>query len=199
MNVVKAIFLVSAITAVLAAGSVVVAKNPVRAVLSLVLTFVATAVTWLIIEAEFLAISLILVYVGAVMVLFLFVVMMLDIELEPIKQAFARYFPLGILVAGTLLSFLLLLVYLPHPAVDAMKFHPAPEGYSNVRSLGEALYTDYLFAFECAGVILLIAMVAAIALTFRGSQLSKKQNILTQLRASKSDRVTLVDLPRGKP
>jgi NADH-quinone oxidoreductase subunit J len=201
MSIEGAVFWGSALSAGASALMVVSSRHPVRAVLFLILSFISTAVTWLLLEAEFLAISLIVVYVGAVMVLFLFVVMMLDIALEPLKQTVSRYLPLGILAAASLIGFLVWALVLP--ALEGSAF-PAlvhqPLNYSNIKALGEALYTDYIFAFELAGVILLVAMVAAILLAFRGTRNAHKQIVGQQVKVRKEDRITLVDLNlRPKP
>lgn len=192
----QTVFYIFAALAIISALSVVVAKNSVRAVLFLVLSFVSMSFLWMLLEAEFLAITLVLVYVGAVMVLFLFVVMMLDVELASVKQTFVRHFPLAILVSGV---FLLLLVMGLGKSTAGFDFIPElikqNAQYSNVKVLGVALYTDYLLPFIIAGVILLVAIIAAIALTFRGKQDSIAPNPSKQVQVSKRDRLKIIKMP----
>ena len=183
---------------VMLAGAVMVitVRNPVYAALSLVLTFFSAAALWMLLEVEFLAIVLILVYIGAVMVLFLFVVMMLDINLAPLKEGFIRYLPAGIVVAVLMAVELLLVIWsrdrfgegaYPIPA-------PGPEGYSNTKAVGEWLFTNYLLAFEVAGVILLVAIVAAVALTHRQRTGGRRQDPSLQVRVQRDERVRLVKM-----
>ena len=176
-----------------AAIGVITTRNPVHAVLFLVLAFVQSAVLWLLIEAEFLAIVLVLVYVGAVMVLFLFVVMMLDINVEKIREGFTRYLPLGVALA------LIVVVEIGHVIwfrsqglAFATTPKPTPEGYSNTKELGAVLYTQHVYAFEIASVILLLAIVAAITLTMRQRRGLKVQNIAKQVAVRREDRVRIV-------
>lgn len=179
--------------AALAASMVVVSKNPVRAVLFLILTFVATAGTWLLLEMEFLAIALVLVYVGAVMVLFLFVVMMLDVEMALRREGFTRYLPLGVSVAALLLIVLVVGVGPDYfGAVDYPRPASYPADYSNIQALGTMLFTDYLFHLEIAGLMLLVAIVAAISLAFRGRQKSKAQNPAQQVRVRPENRIRIL-------
>ncbi len=185
---------------VLAAIMVITVRNPVYAALFLVLTFFTAAAIWMLLEAEFLAIVLVLVYVGAVMVLFLFVVMMLDINLVPLKEGFIRFLPLGVLVALVMAAELLTVLWgrdrfgtgqFPVPEAH-------PQGYSNTAALGEKLYTDYLLPFEVAGVLLLVAIVAATALTLRRRAGIKTQNPARQVRVRRDERVRLVKMkPRS--
>jgi NADH-quinone oxidoreductase subunit J len=179
-----------------AAVAVITVRNPVYAALFLVLAFFSASAIWMLLEVEFLAIILILVYVGAVMVLFLFVVMMLDINLEPLKEGFAKYAPAGLLVAALMAAEFMMVLWskgrfgeeaFPVPA-------PHPEGYSNTRAVGEWLYTNYLLAFEVAGVILLVAIIAAVALTLRQRTGSHRQNPAMQVRVRKDERVRLVKM-----
>ncbi len=191
-----AIFMLFSIILLFAAIKVISARNPVHSALFLVLAFVSSAGIWLLLEAEFLAITLVLVYVGAVMVLFLFVVMMLDINLEPLREGFIRYLPVGLLVA------LLVLVELG-AVVGARQFgldvFPAPEAlpadYSNTKALGAVLYTVYVYPFEIAAVILLVAIIAAISLTMRRRRDTRHQDPAKQVRVRRQDRVRLVDMP----
>jgi len=144
---------------------VVTAKNPVHAALALVLAFFTAAGIWILLEAEFLAITLVLVYVGAVMVLFIFVIMMLDINIEELRKGFWRHLPLAGLVAGLMVTEMVMVLGGNRFGLTAPA--PKPADYSNTRELGLLLYTDYVYAFELAAVILLVAIVAAIALTLR--------------------------------
>lgn len=181
---------------VLAASMVITVRNPVHAALALVLAFFASAALWLLLEAEFLAIALVLVYVGAVMVLFLFVVMMLDINLVPLREGFARYLPIGGMVALAMAGAMALLVGPRYFGIEQMP-PPLRRGadYSNTRELGSVLYTDYAYPFEIAGVILLVAIVAAIALTMRPSRQRRAPKPEQQVAVRRVDRVRLVKLP----
>jgi NADH-quinone oxidoreductase subunit J len=182
-----------------AALGVVFSRNPVHAVMFLVLTFFQSAMLWLLVEAEFLAIVLVLVYVGAVMVLFLFVVMMLDINVESIQRGLTRYAPLGIGVALLMAVELIQLIWM-RSRVDAATtgFAPYPEGYSNTKALGSVLYTEHVYAFEIAAVILLLAIVAAITLTMRKRPGLKVQNIAAQVAVSAKDRIRVVKMDAEK-
>jgi len=180
---------------VLSAGAVITVRNPIHAALSLVLAFFTSAALWLLLEAEFLAITLVLVYVGAVMVLFLFVVMMLDINTEPLREGFTRYLPVGAIVA-------LLTIVVMSMAVGRKYFGleqvAAPErlaaDVSNTRMLGEQLYTTYVYPFEIASVILLVAIVAAIALTLRHRPGTRYQKVEEQVAVRREDRVRMVKM-----
>jgi NADH-quinone oxidoreductase subunit J len=195
------LFYIFSTIAILSAVMVITSKHPVRAVLSLVLTFFAMACVWLILQVEFLALVLIVVYVGAVMVLFLFVVMMLDIQPETLKAGFVRYWPLAAVI-GVLLAVMLIwnvgfehfgLKEVPAPAAE-------PVDYSSIQNLGMALFTDYLYPFELAAALLLAAMIAAITLTFRGHHRGGKiQNIKEQLAADPKARLKIVKMPVEKP
>ena len=178
-----------------AALGVIFSKNPVHAVMFLVLAFFQSSVLWLLIEAEFLAIVLVLVYVGAVMVLFLFVVMMLDIKVEQARDGFTRYFWFGLSIAGLMIVELLQLVWIRgSDLVSATGFAATPEGYSNTKALGAILYTEHVYAFEIAAVILLLAIVAAISLTMRKRPGLKVQNIAKQVAVQPKDRVRIVKM-----
>jgi NADH-quinone oxidoreductase subunit J len=184
----------------LAAGvGVITSRNPVHSVLFLVLAFVTSAFLWMLLEAEFLAIVLVLVYVGAVMVLFLFVVMMLDVKVEQVRAGFTRYAPLGI---GVVLLIVAQLGYVVWVRTQEMGFLSAPErapaNYSNTEELGRLLYTDYVYPFELAAVILLVAIVAAISLTMRRRPGLKVQNVAKQVRVRREDRVRLVRMDAEK-
>ncbi|MGM0593626.1 MAG: NADH-quinone oxidoreductase subunit J [Pseudomonadota bacterium] len=187
-------YLFSAIL-VLSAGGVITVRNPVHAALFLVLCFITSSVLWMLLEAEFLAITLVLVYVGAVMVLFLFVVMMLDINMSKIREGFASYLPLGVLVAVATTGVMWYAVNRESFGPESM---PAPErlaaGESNTRMLGEHLYTTYVYPFEIAAVILLVAIIAAITLTLRLRPGSRYQNIDKQVKVRREDRVRMVKM-----
>ncbi len=182
-----------------AAIGVIISRNPVHAVMFLVLAFFQSAMLWILAEAEFLAIVLVLVYVGAVMVLFLFVVMMLDINVEVIRKGLSRYVPLGIGVALLMAFELMQLIWL-RSRVDFSSglFSPYPEGYNNTKALGSVLYTEHVYAFEIAAVILLLAIVAAITLTMRKRPGVKRQNIAEQVAVRSQDRLRIVKMDTEK-
>ena len=182
-----------------AALGVVFSRNPVHSVMLLVLTFFNAAILWLMAEAEFLAIVLVLVYVGAVMVLFLFVVMMLDVDVEAAKRGVTRYAPLGVGVALLMVVELIQVIWLRGRIVEAAGgFMPTPEGYSNTKALGAVLYTEHVYAFEIAAVILLLAIVAAITLTMRKRPGLKVQDIAAQVAVRAKDRVRIVKMDAEK-
>jgi NADH-quinone oxidoreductase subunit J len=182
-----------------AALGVIFSRNPVHAVMFLVLTFFQSAVLWLLAEAEFLAIVLVLVYVGAVMVLFLFVVMMLEVNVERIQGGLARYAPFGFFVAGLMVVELIQVIWIrARPDALEMGFKATPEGYSNTEALGAVLYTEHAYAFEIAAVILLLAIVAAISLTMRRRPGLKQQNIARQVAVRASDRIRIVSMDAEK-
>lgn len=186
------VFYLFAGLAVLSALMVILSKNSVHAALFLVLSFVASSGVWLLAQAEFLAITLILVYVGAVMVLFLFVVMMLDVELNANKQKLVRYFPLAILVAVTFVS-VLILAFLKDKMVSTT-LPSVTADYSNVKTLGQVLYTQYLLPFEIAGLLLTVAIIAAIGLTFRGRKPAKTVNPSDQVLVTKQSRLKILSV-----
>ncbi|MBY5267949.1 MAG: NADH-quinone oxidoreductase subunit J [Spiribacter salinus] len=193
----KVIFYVFAAILLAAATLVITARNPVHSALSLVLAFFSSAALWLLAEAEFLGIALILVYVGAVMVLFLFVVMMLDINLSVLREGFARYLPLGALV-GVIMVLQMLLV-LGSAEVDlatlSAEASSASTESNNIRLLGSVLYTVYVYPFELAAMVLLLAIIAAIMLTHRRRGGTKHQDISAQVRTRKEDRLRMVRMP----
>ncbi|WP_454781306.1 NADH-quinone oxidoreductase subunit J [Legionella sp. WA2022007384] len=209
---VQTIFYIFAAIAVGAAFMVIVQDNPVRSVLFLVLTFIASAGLWILAEAEFLALILVLVYVGAVMTLFLFVVMMLNIDVEVVKNHYRRYLPFGLILVALLTG--LLMVSIPAGTfksnvetqsntvistqlMDGNQNNPdAPR--SNTEALGMVLYTDYLLAFEIAAVLLLIAIISAITLVHRGPRKSKRQDIKQQILTRRNDRVELINMKAEK-
>jgi NADH-quinone oxidoreductase subunit J len=197
MSIVEILFYVFAVFLIASAVGVITARNPVHCALFLVLAFFHSAVIWLLMEAEFLAIVLLLVYVGAVMVLFLFVVMMLDINVAKLREGFTRYAPLGILVAALVVVEIGSVVWvksLGGAAPEAVA-SVAVEGYSNTRALGELLYTKYLYPFELAAVLLLVAIVAAIALTMRHRTGLKAQDVGGQVSVRAKDRVRIIKMP----
>jgi NADH-quinone oxidoreductase subunit J len=176
-----------------AALRVITARNPVHSALFLVLAFVTSAGIWLLMEAEFLAITLILVYVGAVMVLFLFVVMMLDINLDRLREGFWRYLPLGAVVALIMVAEMVLVLSGKYFGLAEMPLPPpASASFSNTKELGRLIYTDYVYPFELAAVMLLVAIVAAIALTMRRRKDSKYVDPAKQILVKRADRVRLV-------
>ena len=193
------LFYAFAAVLIVAALGVITTRNPVHSALFLVLAFVQSAALWLLAEAEFLAIVLVLVYVGAVMVLFLFVVMMLDVNVEAVKRNLTRYAPLGIVVALVMAIELVQLIW-AHGSVQekAVIFAERPEGYSNTRALGSVLYTEHVYAFEVAAVILLLAIVAAITLTMRKRPGLKVQNIARQVAVRAKDRIRVVKMDAEK-
>ena len=174
---------------------VITARNPVHGVLFLVLAFFNAAGIWLLLRAEFLAIALVVVYVGAVMVLFLFVVMMLDINLERVRQGFWRHLPVALVVGGVMVWEMITVLAFRMWGADPK---PLPAGYSNTRELGRILYTQYAYAFEIAAVVLLVAIVSAIALTLRRRKDSRTQDPSEQVRARPRERVRLVSMPAEK-
>jgi NADH-quinone oxidoreductase subunit J len=184
-----------------AAVGVITARNPVHSALFLVLAFFNSAALWLLLEAEFLGIALVLVYVGAVMVLFLFVVMMLDINVAKLREGFAKHAPLGALVAG-LMVFEMFQVYLVRglgkPAFVGSAPQAMPAGASNTEALGQLLFTQYAYAFQLAGVVLVLAIVAAIALTMRKRPGLKVQDVSAQVAVVKADRLRIVKMDAEK-
>ncbi len=181
---------------IVSAVAIITARNPVHAVLCMVLCFFTTAGLWLLLQAEFLAIVLVLVYVGAVMVLFLFVVMMLDINLARLRAGFWSYLPLGAFVALLLVAEMVIVLGGRYAGFyDAPSPPPLAAGYSNTKELGRLVYTEYVYPFEIAGVILLVAIVAAIALTLRGRKPSKYIDPARQISVRREDRVRIVSMP----
>jgi NADH-quinone oxidoreductase subunit J len=190
-----AIFYVFAAVLLLSGLAVITARNPVHGALALVLAFFTAAAIWLLLRAEFLAIALVVVYVGAVMVLFLFVVMMLDINLERVREGFWRNLPLALVVGGVMV---LEMAAVLTRGTWGQNPKQIPAGYSNTKELGRVLYTQYAFAFEIAAVILLVAIIAAIALTLRRRKDSKHQDPGEQVKARREERVRLVSMPAEK-
>jgi len=189
------LFYVFAAVTVLSALRVITARNPVHSALFLVLTFVSAAGIWMLLKAEFLAITLVLVYVGAVMVLFLFVVMMLDINVDKMREGFWRNLPVAALVGVVIVLELAAVIMHVFSGVKDSDAPLEPANYSNTKALGKLLYTEYVYPFEIAGVILLVAMVAAIALTLRRRKDSKFFDPSKAVRTRAEDRVRLVKMP----
>lgn len=189
------VFIVLAAGVVGSALGVITVRNPVHAVLLLVLAFLNSAGLWLLLEAEFLGIVLVLVYVGAVMVLFLFVVMMLDINLASMREGFARYAPIGIAVALILAVEIGYVVWSQKLGVTFGPPAHHPANYSNTRELGELIYTRYAYPFELAAALLLVGIVAAIALTLRRRTGIRYQDPAKQVRVSPKGRIRLVKMP----
>lgn len=193
------VFYFLATVVVLASLRVITAKNPVHAALFLVLAFFSAGGIWMLLHAEFLAIALVMVYVGAVMVLFLFVVMMLDINLERIRQGFWSYLPIGALIGILMLAEMVVVLgsryfgleHVPQPA-------EFPAGYSNTKELGRLIYTDYVYPFELASIVLLVAMIAAVALTLRKRKSVKTLDPAKQIAVKRDDRVRIVSMDAEK-
>jgi len=170
---------------------VITSKNPVFSALFLVLSFFSAAGIWLLLQAEFLAIALVLVYVGAVMVLFLFVIMMLDINLDNIKKGFWDYLPVASFVAIIMLIEMVLIL---NKSYFETQSQFAPPSVSNTDALGSILYSDYVLPFEIAAIILLVAMVSAILLTLRHTKINKNMNPADQIKARRNDRIKMVSM-----
>ena len=197
---IQVLFHLFAAILILAALGVIVARNPVYSALALVLCFVTSAAIWLLIEAEFLAVVLVLVYVGAVMVLFLFVVMMLDINLTELRKGFTRFAWLGVLVSVAVTAEIVGVVWARSGlGLDVQRgVAPEPAGYSNTLALGSVLYTRYAYPFELAAVLLLVAIVAAISLTLRRRSGYKQQDISRQVAVRREDRLRIVKMDAEK-
>jgi NADH-quinone oxidoreductase subunit J len=186
------VFYAFAVVLLVSGVLVITARNPVHGVLFLVLAFFNAAGIWLLLGAEFLAIALVVVYVGAVMVLFLFVVMMLDINLERVREGFWRNLPLALVVGGIMVFEMIFILAGRIWGVGVPK--PVPAGYSNTKALGRVLYTDYAYAFEIAAVVLLVAIIAAIALTLRRRKDTRYQDPSRQVKVRRAERVQLVSM-----
>ncbi len=196
MNFELVVFYVFAGILVFAGLRVITARNTVHSALFLVLAFFTAAALWILLRAEFLAIALVLVYVGAVMVLFLFVIMMLDINLDRLREGFWSYLPLGATIAVLMIAEMALVLGGRYFGLQAL---PGPRdpgpGYSNTKELGRLLYTDYAYPFELAAVLLLVAIIVAIALTLRKRKDTKYQDPAKQVMVRRSERVRLVSMP----
>ncbi|GMR19559.1 MAG: NADH-quinone oxidoreductase subunit J [Gammaproteobacteria bacterium] len=199
MNFEAILFYFFAAILVMSASMVITIRNPVKAALFLVLAFFNAAALWILLEAEFLAIVLVLVYVGAVMVLFLFVVMMLDINLLKLKEGFGEYLPIGGLVAVLLVIEMAVILSHPQFGLENMPT-PAPHAadYSNTRELGSVLYTTYVYPFEIAALLLLVAIIAAIALTMRKRKNTKFIDPAEQVAVQAKDRLRIIKMPAEK-
>ncbi|MDQ5879247.1 MAG: NADH-quinone oxidoreductase subunit [Pseudomonadota bacterium] len=189
-----------ALSAVLIFASlrVITARNPVVAALHLILAFFSAGGIWALLQAEFLAISIVLVYVGAVMVLFLFVVMMLDINLDRIREGFWSYLPLGAIVGIVMVAELGAVLGANYVGVLEADAPQTPAGTSNTKALGRLIYTDFVYPFELASVILLVAIIAAIAITYRGPKKTKYTDPAKQIRVQAKDRVRVLQMPAEK-
>ena len=193
------LFFIFSATLIAAALGVILARNPVYSALLLVLCFFTSAVIWLLLEAEFLGIVLVLVYVGAVMVLFLFVVMMLDVNIEELRKGLASYWPLAVAVAGFVIFAMVNVIVVRHLGGMSLRTAPPlPANYSNTRELGVVLFTRYAYPAQIAAVILLVASVAAIVLTLRRRTGGKPQNIAMQVAVRAQDRVRIVKMAAEK-
>lgn len=192
-------FYVFSVVLVVCAAMVITMRNPVHSVLFLIAAFFNASVLFLIVGAEFLAFILVIVYVGAVAVLFLFVVMMLDVDFEQLRSGFQRYAPIGAAI-GALLLAELVIVMLGWPisgAMEAARFAPAPAALSNTEALGRLIYTDYILQFQAAGLVLLVAMIGAIVLTLRDRRRSRHQVIAVQLAREPKDTLEMVRVGLG--
>ena len=197
--IIGVLFYAFAAVLLVAALGVITSRNPVHAALFLVLAFVQSAFLWLLIDAEFLALTLVLVYVGAVMVLFLFVVMMLDINVEELRTGFTRYLPLGAAVALIVMLEIGHVIWFRSQGLEFVTApQPLPAGVSNTKELGAVLYTEHVYAFEIASVVLLLAIVAAITLTMRRRPGLKVQDIVKQVGVRAADRVRIVKMESSK-
>ena len=195
MSFQTAVFYVFAAILVFAALRVISARNPVHAALSLVLSFFTAAAIWLLLGAEFLAMALVLVYVGAVMVLFLFVIMMLDVNFDELRKHFRSYLPVGAAVGALVLLEMVLVIL---AGAKAAGTPAAAAAGNNTKALGRLLYVDYVYPFELAAVLLLVAIVAAIALTHRRRRETKVQDPGEQVKVRREDRVRLIEMPAEK-
>ncbi len=200
MTVLAFAFYLFAITAVVAAFMVVISKNPVHSVLWLILAFLSAAGLFVLLGAEFVAMLLLVVYVGAVAVLFLFVVMMLDIDFAALKGELARYMPLGLLI-GVVMLVQLGVAFGAWKSADmaqTLRVDPAPAGMTNTRALGLLIYDKYLYLFQTAGLILLVAMIGAILLTLRHRVNVKRQNVIAQMQRDPARTMEMVDVKPGQ-
>ncbi len=200
MTVFAFAFYLFAITAVVAGFMVVISKNPVHSVLWLILTFLSAAGLFVLLGSEFVAMLLIIVYVGAVAVLFLFVVMMLDVDFAALKGELARYMPLGLLIGVVMLMLLGVGFGSWQTAgmADSLRADPVPEGMTNAQAIGLLVYDKYLYLFQTAGLILLVAMIGAILLTLRHRTNVKRQNVIAQMHRDPSKTMEMVDVKPGQ-
>jgi NADH-quinone oxidoreductase subunit J len=193
-------FYLFAFVTVASAFMVIAARNPVHSVLFLILAFFSSAGLFVLMGAEFLAMILVIVYVGAVAVLFLFVVMMLDVDFARLRAGFIRYLPLGLLIAAVLIAELVMVAFAWQSGPDAKMVGdaPIPNGVSNTEALGQILFTDYIYAFQAAGLILFVAMIGAIVLTHRTRPGVKRQNIGAQVARTREDAYEVVSVESGE-
>ena len=191
------VFYVFSAMAIISAVMVILSKNPIQAALSLVVTFIASAALWILLQAEFLGLILVLVYVGAVMTLFLFVIMMLNLDGVTLRSSFVRHLPFVCIILALMLA-CIIITMLKVPSLQTLS--PLKHGvhYSNVTAIGLVLYTHYAYPFVLAGALLLVAIIAAISLTFRGANRSKKQRIQSQIAADPKKRVYLTKMTSEK-
>ncbi len=199
MDINFALFCTFSLILLFAAFRVITAKSPVAAALNLVLAFANASCVWMLLKAEFLSISLVLVYVGAVMVLFLFVVMMLDINVESMREGFWKHFPLAGLVGAIIAVEMIFVLYRGFKVQDAAPMIPELAKLGNAKALGVVLYTQYLYPVQIAAVILLVAIIAAIALTLRHRKDSRSQTPAEQIKVKKADRLRIIQMPAVKP
>jgi NADH-quinone oxidoreductase subunit J len=199
MDINFALFCTFSLILLFAAFRVITAKSPVAAALSLVLAFANASCIWMLLKAEFLAISLVLVYVGAVMVLFLFVVMMLDIDVEELREGFWKHFPLAGLVGAVIAVEMIFVLYRGFNVQDAAPLIPELAKLGNAKALGVVLFTQYLYPVQIAAVILLVAIIAAIALTLRHRKDSRSQTPSEQIKVKKADRLRIIQMQPVKP
>ncbi len=199
MLIANIIFYAFSITLVMCALLVITVRNPVHAVLFLIFAFFNAAGLFIMLGAEFIAMLLVIVYVGAVAVLFLFVVMMLNVNFHELRSGFVKYLPLGLLIALVMLAQLLLVIkYSAGTIMPAVVASPMPQGISNTKALGMLLYTNYAYPFQLAGLVLFVAMIGAIVLTNRTREGVRKQNITKQIGRSRKDSVEIVKVQSGK-
>jgi NADH-quinone oxidoreductase subunit J len=186
--------------AILSALMVVIARNPVRSVLFLILAFFSAAGLFVLLGAEFLAMLLVVVYVGAVAVLFLFVVMMLDVDFTELKQGFLSYLPLGAVIAFVLAVELVMIAmtWQIAPQAESLRAAVTPEGLSNIEALGNLIYDDYIFFFQASGLVLLVAMIGAIVLTLRHKPGVKRQNVTRQVGRRREEAIDMLDIKPGQ-
>ncbi len=202
MDFTTVLFYIFSLLLVVSGLKVITSRNPVGSALFLVLAFFNAAAIWMLLEAEFLAILLVLVYVGAVMVLFLFVVMMLDVNMDELRRDFKRFVPMATVVGAIIVVETTLILWRGYGATSAPVHDIAAgalAGMSNTRLIGKVIYTDYIFAFEIAGLVLLVAIIAAVALTERKGKDSKRQRVSDQVKVRRQDRVRLVKMQAEKP
>jgi NADH-quinone oxidoreductase subunit J len=200
MPIMAIAFWVLALVAVGAALAVVTARNPVHSVLFLILTFFSSAGLFVLLGAEFLAMLLVVVYVGAVAVLFLFVVMMLDVDFSTLREGYARYLPVGLIIAAVLLAEMIFvsIAVAERGAAKGMSPVAAAPGVSNIQTIGQVLYTDYAYYFQAAGLVLLIAMIGAIVLTLRHKPNIRRQQIHRQVGRRRRDGVAVIGVTTGE-